>query len=115
MRNGLYSFHMRMLDGVMGRDSGILILRDGNFLGGGPCFWSVGSYTYGNGIWKGELRTNQHTPLSDLFIRTLSGGQEVTSGFSGTFAGDEAEAFGTSLMGARSLSFHATLKRLADN
>ena len=115
MKNGLYSFHMRMLDGVMGRDSGILILRDGNFLGGGPCFWSVGSYTYGNGIWKGELRTNQHTPLSDPFIRTLAGGQEVTSGFSGTFAGDEAEVFGTSLMGARSLSFQATLKWLADN
>jgi hypothetical protein len=114
MKNGLYSFNMRMLDGVTGRDSGILILRDGRFLGGGPCFWSTGSYTHGNGTWKGELRTNQHTPLSDPFIRTLAGGQEVTSGFSGTFAGDEAEAFGTSLMGARSLSFRATLKWLAD-
>ena len=74
MKNGLYSFHMHMLDGVTGRDSGVLFLRDGNFLGGGPCFWSVGSYTYGNGIWKGELRTNQHTSLSDPFVRTLSGG-----------------------------------------
>jgi hypothetical protein len=115
MKNGLYSFHMHMLDGVTGRDSGILILRDGNFLGGGPCFWSIGSYTCGNGTWKGELRTNQHTPLSDPFIRTLAGGQEVTSGFSGTFSGDQAEAFGTSLMGTKSLSFHASLKWLADN
>jgi len=54
------------------------------------------------------------TSLSDPFIRTLAGGQEVTSGFSGTFSDDRAEAFGTSLMGTRSLSFHATLKRLAD-
>ena len=115
MENGLYSFHMHMLDGVKGRDSGILILRDGSFLGGGPCFWSTGFYTCGNGTWKGELRTNQHTPLSDRFVRTLSGGQEVTSGFSGTFDGDQAEAFGTSLVGTRSLSFRATLKRLADN
>jgi hypothetical protein len=62
------------------------------------------------------LRTDQHTPFSDPFVRTLSGGREVASGFSGAFAGDEAEAFfGTSLIGTRSLSFRATLKRLADN
>src|SRR5665213_4588367 len=49
MKNGLYSLHMHMLDGVKGRDSGILILRDGRFLGGGPYFWSTGSYTCGAG------------------------------------------------------------------
>jgi hypothetical protein len=91
------------------------MLRDGTLLGGGPYFWSTGSYTCGNGTWKGALRTNQHTRLSDPFARPLSGGQEVASGFSGTFAGDHAEAFGTSLVGTRSLSFRATLKRLADN
>jgi len=115
MKNGLYSLHMHMLDGVKGRDSGILILRDGRFLGGGPYFWSTGSYTCGAGTWKGELRTNQHTRLSDPFVRPLAGGQEIASGFSGTFAGDQAEVFGTSLIGTRSLSFRATLKRLADS
>ena len=115
MKNGLYSLHMHMLDGVKGRDSGILILRDGRFLGGGPYFWSTGSYTSGDGTWKGELRTNQHTRLPDPFVRPLAGGQEIASGFTGTFAGDQAEVFGTSLIGTRSLSFRATLKRLADN
>jgi hypothetical protein len=115
MKDGLYSFHMYLLDGVKGRDSGVLILREGGLLGCGPYFWSKGSYTFGNGTWKGELRTNQHTPLSDPFVRTLSGGEEVASGFSGTFASDQAEVYGTSLMGTRSLSFRATLKRLADN
>ena len=114
MRNGLYSLHMHMLDGVKGRDSGVIILRDGKLIGGGPYFWSVGTYTVGDGTWKGEFTTNQHTPLADPFQRTLSGGQEVTSGFSGTFAGDQAEVFGTSLVGTKSLSFRATLKRLAD-
>jgi hypothetical protein len=38
----------------------------------------------------------------------------VASGFSGTFSEDAAEAFGTVLVGRRSLSFRATLKRLAD-
>jgi hypothetical protein len=57
MKNGLYSIHMHMLDGVKGRDSGVLILRDGRLLGGGPHFWSEGSYTFRDGAWKGELRT----------------------------------------------------------
>lgn len=114
MKNGLYSIHIHMLDGVKGRDSGILILRDGVFLGGGPYFWSVGTYTIGDGTWKGQLSTNQHTPFADPFVRPLFGGQEVTSGFSGTFGDDRAEVFGTTLVGTRSLSFRATLKKLAD-
>jgi hypothetical protein len=115
MKNGLYSVHIHMLDGVRGRDSGVLILRNGEFLGGGPYFWSTGSYTVGNGTWKGELRTNQHTPFPDPFVRPLFAGKEVTSGFSGTFTDDQSEVFGTTLAGNRSLSFHATLKRLADD
>jgi hypothetical protein len=114
MQNGLYSIHVHMLDGVRGRDSGVLILRDGVLIGGGPYFWSVGTYTVGDGTWKGQLSTNQHTPYSDPFVRPLFGGQEVTSGFSGTFADNRAEVFGTTLSGSRSLSFRATLKKLAD-
>jgi hypothetical protein len=114
MKNGLYSVHIHMLDGVKGRDSGILVLRNGVLIGGGPYFWSTGSYTVGTGTWKGHLRTNQHTSFADRFVRPLFAGQEVTSGFSGTFDDDRAEVFGTTLVGNRSLSFRATLKRLAD-
>lgn len=115
MKNGLYSIHIHMLDGVRGRDSGVLILRDGVLLGGGPYFWSRGSYTVGNGTWKGELATNQHSPFTDASVRPLFGGQEVTSGFSGTFSDDEAEVYGIVLVaGHRSLSFRATLKRLVE-
>jgi T3SS negative regulator,GrlR len=114
MKNGLYSIHIHMLDGVKGRDSGVLILRDGVLLGGGPYFWSTGAYTVGNGTWKGHLVTNQHTGFADQFVRPLFGGQEVSSGFSGTFGDDAAEVFGTVLVGSRSLSFQATLKRLAE-
>ena len=119
MRNGLYSIHIHMLDGVRGRDSGVLILRDGQLLGGGPYFWSVGRYSVGRGsgkqgTWKGELVTNQHTPFNDPFVRPLFGGQEVSSGFSGTFSDDMAEVFGTMLVGKRSLSFRGVLKRLVE-
>ena len=64
MRNGLYSVHIHMLDGVKGRDSGIIVLRDGKLVGGGPYFWSVGSYSVGDGTWKGELC---HQPAHAIF------------------------------------------------
>jgi hypothetical protein len=115
MKNGLYSIHIHMLDGVKGRDSGVLILRDGVLLGGGPYFWSRGSYTFGNGTWKGELATNQHSPFADPLVRPLFAGAEATSGFSGTFSEEGAEVFGTVLVaGHRSLGFRASLKWLAE-
>jgi hypothetical protein len=115
MKNGLYSVHIQMGDGVKGRASGIIVLRNGTILGGDPYFWSVGSYTVKEGAWKGDLVTNQHTPYTESDARPVFGGREVTTGFSGTFEDDTAEVFGTSLVGSRSVSFRATLRRLADN
>ena len=114
MRNGLYSIHIQMGDGVKGRASGVLVLRDGKFLGGDPYFWSRGSYTFREGSWKGEVITNQHTPYHDPTARPVFAGREVTTGFSGTWQDDRSEVFGTSLVGSRSVSFRATLRRLAD-
>ena len=114
MQNGLYSVHIRMLDGVKGRASGVIVIRDGVILGGDPYFWSAGSYTAAEGTWKGELVTNQHTPYRDATARPVFAGREVTSGFSGTYRDDHIEVFGTSLVGRRSISFRATLRLLAD-
>jgi len=69
MKNGLYSIQIQMLDGVPGHDSGVTILRDGQLISGGPYFWSIGSYTAGDGTWKGHFVTNQHTPFDDPFVR----------------------------------------------
>jgi hypothetical protein len=115
MKNGLYSVHIQMLDGVKGRASGVMILRDGKILAGDPYFWSIGAYTVREGTWKGDLVTNQHTPYRDSAVRPVFAGREVTTGFSGTFGDDASEVFGTSLVGSRSISFRATLRRLADN
>ena len=115
MRNGLYSIHVHMLDGVRGRDSGVIILRDGKLIGGGPYFWWTGSYTFSeNGTWKGDLTTNQHTPFADASVRPAFGGHEVSTGFSGTYTDDGAEAFATSLVGTKSVSTRATMKFLAE-
>ena len=115
MKNGLFSIRIQMLDGVDGHDAGVTILRDGQLISGGPYFWSIGSYTAGNGTWKGHFATNQHTDFRDPMARPLFNKQEVTSGFSGTYTDEGAEVFGTTLVGGtRSMSFRATLKRLAD-
>jgi hypothetical protein len=119
MKNGLYSVHILMGDGVRGRASGIIVLRDGVILGGDPYFWSTGSYTFKESTgkqstWKGDLVTNQHTPYRDSTARPVFAGREVTTGFSGTYRDDHSEVFGTSLVGSRSVSFRATLRFLAD-
>lgn len=114
MKNGLFSIHINMLDNVRGRDSGVTILRDGHLISGGPYFWSVGSYSAANGAWKGEFTTNQHSRFSDPLVRSVLGGREATSGFSGIYTHGGAEIFGTTFVGNRSLSFRATLKRLQD-
>jgi hypothetical protein len=114
MKNGLFSIHIHMLDGVRGRDSGVTILRDGQLISGGPYFWSIGTYTADNGTWKGQFSTSQHTPFADPNTQPVFRNPVVTSGFTGTYTDDEAEVFGTTLVGNRSLSFHATLKRLVD-
>lgn len=115
MKNGLYSIHIQMLDGVHGRARGVIILRDGQLLGGDPYFWSVGRYSIQDRSWKGELVTQQHTPYQDRGARPVFGGRVVTTGFSGTFDDDCSEVFGTSLVGSRSVSFRAILRKLADS
>lgn len=114
MRNGLYSVHNRMLDDVRAWANGVIILRDGKLSGGDPYFWIVGTYSVGDGTWKGELLTRQHTPYKATEARPVYAGREVASGFSGTFHADRSEVFGTSLVGSRSIGFRATLRWLAD-
>ena len=63
MKNGLYSIHIQMLDGVKGRASGVLVFRDGTILGGDPYFWSAGSYTVRRRHLEGRDR---HQPAHAL-------------------------------------------------
>jgi hypothetical protein len=52
--------------------------------------------------------------FADRFVRPLFAGQEVASWFSGTFGDDRPKVLGITLVGNRSLSFRAALKRLAN-
>lgn len=106
--NGLYSIHIRMLDGVGGGLTGVMLLYDGRILGGDAFFYYLGSYTSANGRWKGGILNQEHTPAKGE--NPIFGGHDVGIGFSGTCDADGAELEATALAGKRSIRFSAVLK-----
>ena len=112
MANGLYSIHIRMLDGIDGGNTGVMVLHDGRIRGGDAFFDYIGAYTSANGRWKGELVNHEHTPSQGE--RPVFGGYEVGIGFSGTYTDEGAVAEATALAGKRSIRFSAVFKKLAD-
>jgi hypothetical protein len=112
IKNGLYSIHIRMLDGIDGGNTGVMVVRDGRIHGGDAFFDYVGSYSSANGRWKGELVNHEHTP--NRGERALFGGYEVGIGFSGTYTDEGAVAEATALAGKRSIRFSAVLRKMAE-
>jgi hypothetical protein len=106
--NGLYSIHLRALDGVDGGLSGVMLLLDGRILGGDAFFYYLGSYSSVDGRWKGEILNQEHTPAVGEI--PVFGGHEIGIGFSGTCHEAGAELDAIALAGKRSLRLTATLK-----
>jgi hypothetical protein len=106
--NGLYSIHIRMLDGVDGGLTGVMLLNDGRILGGDASFYYLGTYTSENGRWKGQILNQEHSPARGE--NPVFGGHEVGTGFSGTCDDQGALLDATALAGKRSLRLTAVLK-----
>jgi hypothetical protein len=110
IRNGLYFYSSKALDGVVGGADGVMVLRDCKMLGGTPYFYFIGTYTSSGGKWKGELTDQEHTP-APAGLPTAGKGL-VAFGFNGTYTDDGAQFYATALVGKRSLQYHATLRLL---
>ncbi len=106
--NGLYSIHIRLLDGVDGSLTGVMLLNNGRILGGDAFFYYLGSYTSDNGRWKGQILNQEHT--SAMGENPIFGGHEVGIGFAGTCDEEGAVLDATALAGKRSLRLTAVLK-----
>lgn len=106
--NGLYAINLRMLDGVEGGLTGVMLLNDGRILGGDAFFYYVGTYTSENGRWKGQILNQEHTPARGA--NPVFGGHEVGIGFSGTYDEKGAHLDATALAGKRSLRLTAALQ-----
>jgi hypothetical protein len=106
--NGLYSIHIRMLDGVDGGLTGVMLLNNGRILGGDAFFYYLGTYTSENGRWKGQILNQEHTPAKGE--NPVFGGHDVGIGFAGTCDDQGALLEATALAGKRSLRLTAVLK-----
>jgi len=112
IKNGLYSIHIRMLDGIDGGNTGVMVLLDGRIRGGDAFFDYIGAYSSANGRWKGEIVNHEHTPSQGE--RPVFGGYEVGIGFSGTYTDEGAVGEATALAGKRSIRFAAVLRLLTE-
>ncbi|WP_312016063.1 GrlR family regulatory protein [Bradyrhizobium sp. JYMT SZCCT0428] len=108
IKNGLYSVSIEMKDAGRGHATGVIILLNGQILGGDSHFYYTGSYVFRNGKWRGELITREHTKA--VGVNMLFGGREVCCGFSGIYSNGAAEVSGTALVGKMSILFDAVLQ-----
>jgi len=113
MKNGLYSIHVSLQDGRVGKGSGVIVFRDGRILGGDAYLFYTGSYSTRGDTFKGEVLVQRHTSSPDA--NPLFGGPSpVGIGVSGTFTDTAGVMNGTALVGKASQIFKATLRRLAE-
>jgi hypothetical protein len=109
IRNGLYSFEGKALDGVEGGDNGVLVLRDGTIRGGTSFFYFIGTYSWSDGRLRGEITIEEHTPAPATrpMARRI-----VSLGFSGTYTDTGAQVSCTALIGKRSVRYDAIFRLL---
>jgi T3SS negative regulator,GrlR len=111
IRNGLYFYSSKALDGVVGGADGVMVLRDGKMLGGTSFFYFIGTYSSSGGKWKGELTDQEHTPAPAAL--PTAGKGLVAFGFNGTYTDEGAQFYATALAGKQSLQYHAIMRLLA--
>jgi hypothetical protein len=113
MKNGLYSIHVSLQDGRVGKGSGVVVFRDGKIFGGDAYLYYTGTYRVKGNTFKGEVLVQRHTSSRD--DNPLFGGTTpVGIGVTGTFTDTRGEMNGTALVGKASQIFGATLRKLAD-
>ena len=104
IRNGLWLASTKFLDGEEAHNRHVMVLRDGTIRGGGPFFYTVGTFTCSGSKWKGEMTSQEHTPI----VGTHPWARKVVNiGFTGTYSEDGAELHATALVGKRSFRFRS--------
>jgi hypothetical protein len=86
IRNGLYSIHIRMLDGIDGGNTGVMVLHNGKIRGGDAFFDYVGSTPAPTA--NGRARSSITSTPSKASGRCSAA--TVGIGFSGTYTDDGA-------------------------
>src|SRR4051812_44328374 len=106
--NGLYSLHARSRDGAADDVGGILILRDGDILGGDAYVYYTGNHECSAGSWKGKVTSQEHTPTGRAMAVQV---QHI--GFFGTYNDMGSKVGAMALVGAGSVRYDAILRLLS--
>jgi hypothetical protein len=114
MKNGLYSIHVSLQDGRVGKGSGVIVFRNGKIYGGDAYLFYTGSYTVKDNTFRGEVLVQRHTTPRDNDNPLFGGPAPVGIGVSGTFDDTRGQMSGTALVGKASQIFGATLHKLSD-
>ena len=114
MKNGLYSIHVSLQDGRVGKGSGVIVFRDGKIVGGDAYLFYTGTYSVKDNTFKGEVLVQRHTTPRDNDNPLIGGPTAVGIVVSGTFTATRGTMNGTALVGKASQIFGATLHKLAD-
>ena len=115
MKNGLYSIHVTLQDGRVGKGSGVILFRDGKILGGDAYLFYTGSYTVKGDTFKGEVLVQRHTSRAPMPIRCSAARARSASASPAPSPIRAATMNGTALVGKASQIFGATLRKLADD
>ena len=110
--NGLYSVHLRTLDGVDGGLNGVMLLHEGRILGGDAFFYYLGTYSSAGGRWKGEMLNQEHTPAKAEV--PVFGGREISIGFTGICDAQGGSLEATAFDGRRSVRLMAVLRLIRE-
>jgi len=108
IKNGLYSFSAASRDGADGEIRGVLMLHDGQLLGGDSYVYYTGSYECSAGSWRGKITSEEHTPSARPMVERV---QHI--GFVGTYDDAGAKVDAMALLGEKSIRYDATLRFLA--
>src|SRR5262249_38478318 len=114
MKNGLYSIHVSLQDGRVGKGSGVIVFRNGKIYGGDAYLYYTGSYSGKDDTFKGEGLVQRHNNPRANDNPLFGGPAPVGIGVSGTFNETRGVMNGTALVGKASQIFGATLYKLAD-
>src|SRR3954453_19268167 len=114
MKNGLYSIHVNLLDGRVGKGSGAVLFRDGKILGADAYLYYTGTHTDKDNTLQGGVRVQRPPPPRGDDNPLFGGPAAVGIGVSGTFTETRGDMTGTALVGKASQIFGATLHKLAE-
>lgn len=110
--DGLYHVRIEPVGGGKATNAGVMVMRDGQILGGDAFFYYVGAYQTSGEGWSGEFVTRQHTRSGD--VGPAFGALDVPVGLAGKRNGDALEGTADVRPPAAPSSFRVSLQRIAD-